>query len=374
MCTSFQRTRRAFTLIELLVVIAIIAILIALLVPAVQKVRAAAARTQCANNLKQIGLSLHSYHDANKHFPVGLPNDDFRNWGWMVYILPYIDQGPAWTALTNDTNNFNITINPGGQNIYTVNGVTYGTVTAGYDIDNFQGSPGNCNTNTTAGNGVASQVIAAFICPADSLPKMGGTGFNAASAGLYAKTNYCGNIGNTLYWSGSNPPVSNQAGGWAYNWGCSSGVSAPQENGIFFVSNNNSSTTVININQITDGTSNTAMVGEVTVSQDVTVQNNGNNAAWPSWAGAVGNNCGNLEAMGSVCRIMDVNFYINRGQSAAPGNESDVSFGSMHPGNMAQFVFCDATVHVISQTIAPSIYAALGSRNGNEIVDMTQLQ
>jgi prepilin-type N-terminal cleavage/methylation domain-containing protein len=77
--------RQGFTLIELLVVIAIIAILIALLVPAVQKVREAAARTQCTNNLKNIGLALHGYHDATKSLPYG-PS------GWMRNILPYIEQ------------------------------------------------------------------------------------------------------------------------------------------------------------------------------------------------------------------------------------------------------------------------------------------
>ena len=102
-----NKRRAAFTLIELLVVIAIIAILIALLVPAVQKVREAAARSQCQNNMKQIGLAAHSCHDTYKALPPLSSADastlttapaykNFRGWTVFVFLLPYIEQGPLY--------------------------------------------------------------------------------------------------------------------------------------------------------------------------------------------------------------------------------------------------------------------------------------
>ena len=100
---SSRPSRRGFTLIELLVVIAIIAILISLLLPAVQQAREAARRSQCANNLKQIGIAMHSYHDAYQSLPWGSGPYGWNDWSMHILLLPYMEQGPVYASL-----NFNL--------------------------------------------------------------------------------------------------------------------------------------------------------------------------------------------------------------------------------------------------------------------------
>lgn len=91
--------RRGFTLLELLVVIAIVGVLLGLLLPAVQKARDAAARVQCLNNLKQIGLALHNYHDSNLSLPSGVSSGaPYPRMSWLTRLLPYVEQAPLWQA------------------------------------------------------------------------------------------------------------------------------------------------------------------------------------------------------------------------------------------------------------------------------------
>ncbi len=107
--TNKRKDARGFTLIELLVVIAIIAILIALLLPAVQQAREAARRTQCKNNLKQIGLALHNYHDMARTFPAGsLFGDD--EYGWGTFILPFLEQANLYNKIDFTGQGPNITL------------------------------------------------------------------------------------------------------------------------------------------------------------------------------------------------------------------------------------------------------------------------
>src|SRR5581483_9327904 len=170
---SRHPSHRGFTLIELLVVIAIIAILIALLLPALQQAREAARRTQCRNNLKQLGLALHNYHDNFNRFPrmsQGSIYDNGNGIGWRsasvhAMLLPYIDQAPLYSQI-----NFNINV----------------CCDAG-------GYPGTPNTNDPLLNLIK---ITAFLCPSDSPP-------GSAQSGAAAFCNYPVCVGATVGWNGA---------------------------------------------------------------------------------------------------------------------------------------------------------------------------
>ena len=163
---SPHRARRTgFTLIELLVVIAIIAILIGLLLPAVQKVREAAARAKCTNNLKQLGIGLHAYHDVNNTFPRSPGLGGTTAIGWNSFILPYVEQAAIWQQM-----------NP-----------AVGAYAAGV------------NRNQGANR------IAVFLCPSWGEELSGSTIDNVNGANAYV-THYIGNMGPT----GTNPACSSQ--------------------------------------------------------------------------------------------------------------------------------------------------------------------
>jgi len=210
----------AFTLVELLVVIAIIGILIALLLPAVQAAREAARRSQCTNNLKQIGLALHMHHDQKRHFPPGhfwnpqWPNSaDYGTEAcWIAYILPFIEQKALYDQI--DWN--------------------YGFGSAA--------SPPNYRNLT-----VTRQVLPAFVCPSNRMVR--GMTFNGLEA--YARGSYVANngIGPMRESNLANLPVVRPVPGTT--------AMSPYTAGVFYLNSN------MNMASITDGTTNTVLASEI---------------------------------------------------------------------------------------------------------------
>ncbi len=305
--------RRGFTLVELLVVIAIIGILIALLLPAVQAAREAARRSQCSNNLKQIGLAIHNYHDTYQSLPSGyilapgpVPpvTGSLASWGWGAFILPFVEQQPLHDRLS-----------PGRFRLSDA-------LTAGGPLDRV------ADLQTP---------IAAFRCPSD-LAKETNTGFtlpNASGTGVATATsNYVGNNTSRKWHSGGylvgtdpgqpsqwNPPTS----------------AACAPNGLFWRDS------CVKFRDIVDGTSNTICVGE---------------RAW-ELTGPAGTavRCNAGAVHGTDNRNEQINIRVNLGGGAVPLGPSPTGtsycyygFSSPHPGGVG-FVLADGSVRFISTTI-----------------------
>ncbi len=282
---------RGFTLIELLVVIAIIAILIALLLPAVQQAREAARRTQCKNNMKQIGIAMHNYHDTYQNFPPGCisntnntdPPSGPQQWGWAVFILPQMEQGNLFELL-----------DPSNRTLSDV-------------------------LSNTTDRAIVQQRIDAYRCPSDRTKD--------TVTGTPQTVDFQGNGGfampGTNFFGGTSNYVG--AGGFA-----ALDISELPSGPLY----RNSATTFADM---IDGSSNTFLVGERDFDCSSGVWSGVRNDGGPGPRGI-------NYVTGRVS--IPLNFKSNR-----TGNNSCVEgFSSSHPGG-AQFLFGDGTVHFISENI-----------------------
>lgn len=324
-----MRQRQGFTLIELLVVIAIIAILIGLLLPAVQKVREAAARMQCQNNLKQIGVALHNYNGVYEGFPCILttgtsgPTYSTQH-SWLVYTLPYIEQDNVWKLVKFPTRPYN-------DPYYTTSNVDNSAL--GNSVD---------NNNLPA----AQSRIKTFLCPSDP----NGTRIEPAPDAR-AGTNYVGNQGTAARWRNDN-------------------------NGVF---GQNAKTRIADI---TDGTSNTLAVSEC-LRGDYDV-----NTLRDNYVGIRNvTDASNI----STCQAHSPNFS-DRGGYWIGGQSSNSMFNASRPPNDplldcwgpslgvtnyaarsahtggVNAVMCDGSVRFYNNSTSATVWAALGTRNGGEVV------
>ncbi len=309
------RPRVGFTLIELLVVIAIIAVLIALLLPAVQQAREAARRSQCKNNMKQLGLAMHNYHDTMNTLPpghLGRCTTPMLNATALTMLLPYIDQAPL----------YNMYNSRGSASTYTGAG---GTPT---------------DDPTTNGNAaVVKTKIAVFLCPSDPGAEFipdptGAYGISATNTGTGgAKTNY--DVISTSALDRCDNPT------WP---------ATDLTRKCMFGDNSN-----CNFRDVTDGTSNTMMMGETLR----TVLNGGNNAwGYRGWV-MVGLNLVDFP-------INQWSFYI---YPSVPGRLGSWSFsGSQHVGG-AHFLFGDGAVRFVSENVNSTMRARYATMGDGQVVD-----
>ncbi len=306
---------RGFTLIELLVVIAIIAILIALLLPAVQQAREAARRTQCKNNLKQLGLALHNYHDTVGVFPFGF---DERETLWTAMILPQIEQANLYGTLVWQ-----------------------------------ESGAGNWNSNGSPNEIACGTLISAFRCPSMAVAEHIDNGGIPGRVPISYRAV-----------SGSNAPsddLSTIPTGHPTNVALESQTGL---NGMFYGCSNTK------MRDLTDGTSSTLMVGE-SYCDPTYVRDGQGFDYWQfgspqtgGWDCRPGDRGGTeySEGLGSCYPKMN-----GRLDPLENGWMAELSFGSYHIGG-AQFSLADGSARFISENIDLGVYRALGSIQGGEVV------
>jgi prepilin-type N-terminal cleavage/methylation domain-containing protein/prepilin-type processing-associated H-X9-DG protein len=317
---------RGFTLVELLVVIAIIGILIALLLPAVQAARAAALRTSCKNNIKQLGLACTNYLSVRKKFPVGLSGPTVvgssgtsKLWtNCMVELLPFIEQ----SSIVANFDKTGPTGNSPGPNT------------------------GNGNSNPTT---VAAQVVINFRCPATTLPPQ-----NNVSGFVFGTNDYAGNGGTRIYHPTSDPNKP-KAAAKIFN------------DGLFNIVEQNDPG--ISIRNVTDSLSKTLMFGE-RKHEDKEFDRLYTAyplAGWCGWAWtSVPNSVGDNLAHTAV----PINYMIPAGSSGANDevNNRLSAYGSYHPGG-ANFCLADGSVSFYSDNMDLQVLQALSTIQGGENVN-----
>lgn len=312
-----------FSLRSLLAVVTICCVLLALILPAIQAARETARRSQCSNNLKQIGIAHHNFHDANRHLPPGMTGTDTNQYGWAVYMIPFMIADPSY----NELYLAGMSLQNGGRNRD-----RSGKPASAAKM--FKELHVDANLASPSGDVVIKRDFYFYLCPSSSLPPADNDG--------YGVSHYCGNAGNAFA-----------------DYGCGA-FPGKLQNGCLLFANDNRWTEVIKLADIVDGAEHTILVGEVGVSQDVGPRQT-DHACFPIWAG--GNNDGGCSAwnMGSCLRLCGEEFPIN----GRTGRESNLSFGSSHHGG-AQFTMADASVRWLSNGIDPTVYRRLGSRNDRQ--------
>ncbi len=317
--------RSAFTLIELLVVIAIIAILISLLVPAVQKVREAAARTQCSNNMRQIGIAMHAYHDAHKELPVGAkaPLDTA---GWRIYLFPYLEMDNVYKGLNLD------------------------------DVGGSISSP----VSLSASGQLLTNVYSVWNCPSSALPDIATDTMSGwfDPVGMMIP-DYIGIMGAAPDPAGRGSAVCFQ-GGYGGNV-CNTGMFIPNE--------------TVRLTACTDGTSNTIAVAEQSGKVDVNSSSVGydrRNRYHMPWGGFTSSAkapsmTGSPWGMG----ITSVMYQINTGSPPSGANntyDTSTILNSFHPGGI-NVIYTDASVHFISDNTNFANFQAMCVRNDGLVTE-----